>query len=669
MDNVKKLPLRDFTRYCMSIAQVPSSYLSGLTLEEQLLWLCSFLTDEVIPTINNNGKAVEELQALYVELKNYVDNYFDNLDIQEEVNTKLEEMAQSGELADIIAQYIQLQGVLAYDSVADMAAAENVANGSITRTLGFYDYNDGGGSYYKIRTIRNDDVIDNITIIPITNSEDLIAELLNSDDIINVKCYGAKADGIHDDTNNIKTCITKNPEKTIYFPDGTYLVNDKIEIYNSAIVDIKCDYNANFISTETIDCFFDYGLGERPADYKVFRRHVIDGGNYDCTNASYGIIVNSRSHLNYVKNINMTHVKNVGLYLKKHNDYISGDCLIENISITGETSTGVNDNIGIEVESYDNELNNIRIQATTIGIKISGAGNKIYNAHPLFIGAVNTKEDYERSIGFLITSNDGGWNEFTCCYADSFCTGYKIAGNSINNITNGKNNTYITPMQDLQSQFIWITNGDAIINLIGCKYYPSNPPAGVTYQPKIIRCDFGLGVWYARNRFKAIDCDWGIISLLPDNDPGLGLKSNHITSQQYTWDYNTVMEENRYYKIAVINTSQALQRIHYNAASDGEWNIDIRWTGGDTVGSATFVNIDKLYNPSHNKTISICDPFTVDGIPYAYLCIKALDSNSGLNACFSDYASGGNCELFTTWEKFGTEPFNPTTIIAEANLY
>ena len=62
----------------MSIAQVPTSYLSGLTIEEQLLWLCSFLTNEVIPTVNNNGEAVEELQELYRLLKDYVDNYFDN---------------------------------------------------------------------------------------------------------------------------------------------------------------------------------------------------------------------------------------------------------------------------------------------------------------------------------------------------------------------------------------------------------------------------------------------------------------------------------------------------------------------------------------------------------------------------------------------------------------
>lgn len=175
MDNVKKLPLRDFTRFCMSIAQVPSSYVSGLTMEEQLLWLCSYLTNEVIPTVNNNGQAVEELQTLYVQLKDYVDNYFDNLDIQTEINNKLDEMAESGQLAEIIAQYIQLQGVLAYDTKAAMKAAENLVDGSIAKTLGDTNYKDGKGHFYKIREILNTDVVDDDNIIAL-HDPDLIAE-------------------------------------------------------------------------------------------------------------------------------------------------------------------------------------------------------------------------------------------------------------------------------------------------------------------------------------------------------------------------------------------------------------------------------------------------------------------------------------------------------------
>ena len=102
--NIRKL--KPFTRFIYTIGELPTSYLMSMTYEEQLIWLCNYLEKTVIPAINNNGQAVEELQNLYVELKSYVDNYFDNLDVQEEINNKLDDMAESGELADIINQEI-----------------------------------------------------------------------------------------------------------------------------------------------------------------------------------------------------------------------------------------------------------------------------------------------------------------------------------------------------------------------------------------------------------------------------------------------------------------------------------------------------------------------------------------------------------------------------------
>ena len=98
--------LRPFTRFCVTIGALPTSYMLSLTYEEQVLWFCKFLQDTVIPALNNNGEAVAELQALYVELKNYVDNYFKNLDVQEEINNKLDEMVQDGTLAQIINDQI-----------------------------------------------------------------------------------------------------------------------------------------------------------------------------------------------------------------------------------------------------------------------------------------------------------------------------------------------------------------------------------------------------------------------------------------------------------------------------------------------------------------------------------------------------------------------------------
>lgn len=107
INNLKPIQqLGPFTKFCCSIGAIPSSYLVSLTYEEQLLWLCDYLKNTVIPTVNNNGEAVTELQNLYTQLKNYVDNYFTNLDVQSEINNKLDEMATDGTLDTIINQQI-----------------------------------------------------------------------------------------------------------------------------------------------------------------------------------------------------------------------------------------------------------------------------------------------------------------------------------------------------------------------------------------------------------------------------------------------------------------------------------------------------------------------------------------------------------------------------------
>lgn len=175
MENkIQKLP--PFIKFCCTVGMIPTSYKVSMTYEEQLLWLCDFLENTVIPTVNNNGQAVEELQALYVQLREYVDNYFDNLDVQTEINNKLDEMAESGELAAIIAQYLDTQGVFAFDLIADLKAAENLSSGATCLVLGATSLTDKKTNYYKVRALRIDDVIDDDLIVSLTNYPSLVAE-------------------------------------------------------------------------------------------------------------------------------------------------------------------------------------------------------------------------------------------------------------------------------------------------------------------------------------------------------------------------------------------------------------------------------------------------------------------------------------------------------------
>lgn len=104
--NVSNENLRPFTKFCLSIGALPSSYLLSLTYEEQLLWLCHFIEHTLIPAVDNNAEALAELQKLFIELKQYVKDYFSDLNVQDEINNKLDKMAEDGTLAQIINEKI-----------------------------------------------------------------------------------------------------------------------------------------------------------------------------------------------------------------------------------------------------------------------------------------------------------------------------------------------------------------------------------------------------------------------------------------------------------------------------------------------------------------------------------------------------------------------------------
>ena len=95
-----------FPQWVNNLGIIPTSYKDSMSYYETLAWLCKFLEETVLPTVNQNGEAVEELQALYVQLNDYVTHYLDNLDIQEDINNKLDAMVEDGTLAEIINQEI-----------------------------------------------------------------------------------------------------------------------------------------------------------------------------------------------------------------------------------------------------------------------------------------------------------------------------------------------------------------------------------------------------------------------------------------------------------------------------------------------------------------------------------------------------------------------------------
>ena len=123
---VKKL--QPITKFIYTLGVLPTSYLMTMTYQEQVTWLCNFIQQTVIPAINDDVDAIQELQQLYNDLQDYVDNYFENLDVTEEINNKLDEMFEDGDLEELIKRYINPQ----IDSInQEITRFENLTNNNI----------------------------------------------------------------------------------------------------------------------------------------------------------------------------------------------------------------------------------------------------------------------------------------------------------------------------------------------------------------------------------------------------------------------------------------------------------------------------------------------------------------------------------------------------------
>lgn len=96
-----------FPKFCYTIGMIPTTFKVSMTYEEQVMEIVRFIKEEVIPSVNSNALATKELQEKFVELVDYVNQYFENLDVQAEINAKLDQMVATGEFNPLLENLFQ----------------------------------------------------------------------------------------------------------------------------------------------------------------------------------------------------------------------------------------------------------------------------------------------------------------------------------------------------------------------------------------------------------------------------------------------------------------------------------------------------------------------------------------------------------------------------------
>ena len=243
--------------------------------------------------------------------------------------------------------------------------------------------------------------------------------------VTSVVTLGIVPDTGEDLADKIQEVIDSNPNTTLFFPDGVYLVSKPIKTsakYDES-VSLSLSNYAEIKATGswsggTNDAIIMLGA-RNPYNtiYKPGSNYFLEGGIINGNGKANGVSIDSGRETR----IEGVSIKNtvVGLRIKYGANSGSSDADISNVNIVCNSRKNT---IGVLVEGYDNTFQNMRISGAQIGVYAKVGGNFFRDIHPL-IGDMNL---YSGSVGFYV---EGG-NWFDVCYADNFETGFKVGASS-----------------------------------------------------------------------------------------------------------------------------------------------------------------------------------------------------------------------------------------------
>lgn len=226
------------------------------------------------------------------------------------------------------------------------------------------------------------------------------------------------ADGVTDAAPGIQKLIDENPHRTLFFPDGVYLLRSPI--FTPADPEKSVDLRLSNYAVLTAADGFPGGALVRLGGKDPFNNITIPGSNYgltggvlDCRGIADGISIESGRETK----ITGTAIKSsvCGIHVCYGANSGSSDADIRDVNITGTCRP---DSVGILVEGYDNTFTNMRIGGVQTGVIIRSGGNMLRNIHPLYYGDWS---DFPSSVGFR---DERGTNWYDYCYSDQFCTGF-----------------------------------------------------------------------------------------------------------------------------------------------------------------------------------------------------------------------------------------------------
>lgn len=226
----------------------------------------------------------------------------------------------------------------------------------------------------------------------------------------------------------LQQLIDENPNKTLYFPAGEYILGSPIGtpadasysvsllLDDGAILKASDKWKAN----GTMNALVCLGASMPKNDiYTAGSYYSIQGGILDANNKTDGLSIDSGRE-SVIRNLCIKNAK-TGILVKNGANNKSSDCDFEDITIIGSNHIS---SVGMEIIGYDNTFSNIRIYGTHTGIIGTGAGNFFKS---IYIINTAPEEVYSGTKGFGTTTN----NWYSDCYVENYETAYTLASSGL----------------------------------------------------------------------------------------------------------------------------------------------------------------------------------------------------------------------------------------------
>ena len=249
----------------------------------------------------------------------------------------------------------------------------------------------------------------------------LFVQPVSADDRGHIIAQGASSG--EDMSELIQAQIDANPNRTIFFPDGEYLLSKPIVTPAAPrkSVDLQLSNYAVLKAAPGFEGDALVILGGKDAANDTHTNgsnYSLTGGIIDGSNIANGIAIAGGRETS----VRCVSIKNtvIGLHILFGANSGSSDADISDVNIIGSNTP---DSVGVLCEGYDNSFTNMRIGAVVTGVYLRSAGNVLRNIHPLYYSG--DFATYENSVGFI---DECGSNLYDYCYSDNFRVGFRAAG-------------------------------------------------------------------------------------------------------------------------------------------------------------------------------------------------------------------------------------------------